>query len=165
MSVTLLVTLLRKFWTDSFQTFGTTFPRVPRVFSYMYHTRTCRGRLGAYHNPRNFLTDCFQSLSQLRTFFTDCSRNLTRPSLPTGPCFRTYTTSVSGEEAVEPKTISESSSPIAFNFRHNLEFNTRVFSDIYGLQYLARKRWSLKHSPKVLHRLLSNCGSPIALEI
>jgi hypothetical protein len=37
-------------------------------------------------------------------------------------------TSVSGEEAVEPETISESSSPIAFNFTHNLEFKyARIF--------------------------------------
>jgi hypothetical protein len=28
-----------------------------------------------------------------------------------------------------------------------------------------RKRWSLKQSPKVLHRLLSNFGSPITFEI
>jgi hypothetical protein len=33
----------------------------------------------------------------------------------------------------------------------------RVFIYIYiGHLYLARKRWSLKQSPKVLHRLLSN---------
>jgi hypothetical protein len=39
-----------------------------------------------------------------------------------------YTTSVSGEEAVEPETISESSSQIAFKFRHNLEFKyARLF--------------------------------------
>jgi hypothetical protein len=39
-----------------------------------------------------------------------------------------YRTSISGEEAVEPETISESSSPIAFKFLHNVEFKyARVF--------------------------------------
>jgi hypothetical protein len=37
-------------------------------------------------------------------------------------------TSISGEEAVEPETISQSSSPIAFKFSHNVAFKcARVF--------------------------------------
>jgi hypothetical protein len=60
-----------------------------------------------------------------------------------------YRTSISGEEAVEPETFSGSSSPIAFKFCHIVAFEyARVY--IYGHLYLARKRWSLKQSPKVL---------------
>jgi hypothetical protein len=130
--------------------------RVPRVFSYMYDTRTCRGRRGACHNLRNFLTDCFQTLSQLRTFFTDCSRTLTRPSLPTGPCFRIYTTSVSGEEAVEPETISETSSPVAFKFRHNLAFKyARIFRYI---------RTFITGEEAVEPETISESSSPIAFK-
>jgi hypothetical protein len=50
--------------------------------------------------------------------------------------------SISGEEAVEPETISESSSPIALKFCHNLAFEySRVF--IYGM---GRDGMGLSHS-------------------
>jgi hypothetical protein len=43
-----------------------------------------------------------------------------------------YMTSISGEEAVEPATISESNSPIAFKFWHNVAFKYAGFL-IYGM--------------------------------
>jgi hypothetical protein len=53
---------------------------------------------------------------------------------------------------------SESSSPIALKFWDNVAFEyARVYIYEYIRHlYLARKGWSLKQSPKVLHRMLWN---------
>jgi hypothetical protein len=58
---------------------------------------------------------------------------------------------------------SESSAPIVSKFWHSVpEGSERVKIYIYIWHlYLARKRWSLKQSPKLIHRLFSNFATTL----
>jgi hypothetical protein len=84
--------------------------------------------------------------TQLRKFFPDCFQIWTQRCIRIHACFYLYRTQPSGEEVVEPDTLSDSSSPIALHFGQNVAFHyTSVFTYTHTHIQLRRKRWSHKH--------------------
>jgi hypothetical protein len=78
-------------------------------------------------------------ISESSTPDTDCFEILTQRCIRIRACLYIGMGTISGWEAVEPQTISETSSPIASTFRHNVAFqypsvctHTYIYTHITG---------------------------------
>jgi hypothetical protein len=130
----------------------TTLQSNPRVSIYIGHSHLVRKRWSLIHSP-TVLHGLLCSLDKtLHSTKQVCSHT------------HTYNCGGSGGaiNIVGSNThISESSAPIALKFWHNIAFQYgRPYMYVWNW-YVAAKRWSLKQSRKLLHRLVSNFDTPL----
>jgi hypothetical protein len=116
---------LRQFFTDCFALWTKRCIPLRKCVNIHTHTHTTAGKRWS-HKHR-----CFKHV-HLRQFDTHRFEILTQRCILIRASVHVGVKSISGWEAVEPQTISETSSPIGFKFWHTVAFEyARVF--IYGI--------------------------------